>query len=246
MEPFSGAFELVDPRLIVVDHRYQRPEKQALIDRISTEFKWTSFGTVTCYRRNGVLYAVDGQQRLQAALQQDPVPKAVPTIVYPEETIQKEAKTFLDIQVNRKAVTALEKHKASILAKDPPTLAIVRAVEAAGFQIGEDAYDAKQIAAVRTLHKIYEDIGEEGVLQTLVQVRDAWGEDRAAITAPMLRGVGDVLEDLGDGYERAKVTAALRRSDPAALMRQSSAFRFEMGGSRRVNMRRAIQKLCRI
>lgn len=246
MEPFTGVFEMVDPKEIVIDHNYQRPEKETLVAQIGKEFNWTSFGTVSCYRRNGMLYAVDGQQRLKAALSLSDPPKEVPCIVFPEATVRDEAHTFLDIQINRKAVSAFEKHKAELIAKVPSALAIQRAVDSVGFNISGGDYNPNSVYAIRTLHYIYTLLGEEGVVQTLTQIRDAWSGDPTATRTQILRGVADVIAEKGDKYDRAAMTKALKRTTPADILRKARQHKWEMGGSSQVNIRRAFKTLAKL
>lgn len=246
MDAFNGVFEMINPREIVIDHNYQRPEKESLITQIAKDFDWASFGTVSCYRRNGMAYAVDGQQRLKAALSRQDPPAEVPCIVFPEATVVQEAGTFLDIQINRKAVSPYEKHKAELVAKVPSALAIQRAVESVGFNISGGDYNPNSVYAIRTLHYIYTLLGEEGVVQTLTQVRDAWSGDPTATRTQILKGVADIIAEKGDKYDRAAMTKALKRTTPADILRKARQHKFEMGGSTQVNIRRAFKSLAKI
>lgn len=246
MDAFNGKFEMVNPKEIVIDHRYQRPEKETLVVQIGKEFSWASFGAISCYLRNGLYYAVDGQQRLKAALSLKEPPTKVPCIVFPENTLVSEAHTFLDIQINRKAVTTYEKHKAELVAKVPSALAIQRAVDKVGFHISGGDYSPNSVYAIRTLHYIYTLLGEEGVVQTLTQIRDAWSGDPSATRTEILKGVADVIADRGDKYDRASVTKALKRTTPGDIMRKGREHRFNMGGSAQVNIRRAFKTLTKI
>jgi hypothetical protein len=244
--PFNGVFEMVDPKAIVIDHNYQRPEKETLVAQIAKEFNWASFGTISCYKRNGMYYAVDGQQRLKSALSLAEVPAEVPCVVFPEATAREEAGTFLDIQINRKAVSAFEKHKAELVARVPSALAIQRAVEHVGFNISAGDYNPNSVYAIRTLHYVYTLLGEEGVVQTLTQVRDAWPGDPTAVRTQILKGVADIIAEKGDKYDRAAMTKALKRTTPSDILRQARAHKFNMGGSVQVNIRRAFKTNAKI
>lgn len=250
MQPFDGTFEMIDPKKIVVDHRYQRPEKEGLIATISRDFAWSSFGALTCYWRGSIPYAVDGQQRLNAALLLDKPPRAVPCVVFSEATIEREAQSFLDIQINRKSVNPFEKHRAQILAKDPVALALERAVATVGFVIGQSS-EYGQVKAVRTLHGIYKDLAEEGVVQVMTQVRDAWPKDIGGPSEHLLRGVADVIMDMGgvgdeSKYNRAKLTTALRRSTPGDILSKAKLIHYETTASKRKCVRIAMKQLCKV
>lgn len=247
MEAWNGKFELVDPRLIVVDHRYQREEKANLIAAIAANPDWAAFGALSLYRRGDVLYCVDGQQRLRGVLNSASPPKVVPAVIQDQGTVVDEATTFAAINITRRAVESMEKHKALVSAKNATALAIDRAAEKAGFTIGVEVADPNTVMAISALYHIYSRLGEEGVVQTLVQARDSWPSDRLGVSAHLLRGISQVIIDLGDeGYNRGKVTAALSKTSPALILRQSEALRFDLGGSKQKNVRRAIKALCKI
>jgi Family of unknown function (DUF6551) len=262
MDEFSGTFELVDPHVILVDHLYQRGEKSTLIDAIASNPRWEMFGVVTCFVRerevNGktqrAFYAVDGQQRIRGVLKSENPPKAVPVVWYQLTNVSDEAAVFVRINEYRKALSALEKHKGKIVAKDPAATAIERAVELAGFTIGAEntrGESARTIHAIASLNWIYNLIGEEGVTQTLTQVREAWPDDKAGVESMMLKAIAQVIaEQQGSskngGYNRGALTRKLQQTTPSALFRKAEGLRFDMGGSRALNLRRALKQLAKV
>ena len=263
MDEFSGTFELVDPHLILIDHLYQRGEKSTLIDAIAANPRWEAFGVVTCFVRerevNGkmtrIYYAVDGQQRIRGVLKSESPPKTVPVVWYQLTNIADEAAVFVRINEYRKALSALEKHKGKIVAKDPAATAIERAVELAGFTIGAEnsgrSEGARTVHAIASLNWIYNLLGEEGVVQTLTQVREAWPDDRAGVESMMLKAIASVIaEQQGSskngGYNRGALTKKLQQTTPSALFRKAEGLRFDMGGSRALNLRRALKQLAKV
>jgi hypothetical protein len=248
MDEWNGTFEKVNPREIVIDHRYQRSEKPILIARIAENPDWAAFGALSCYRRDGLLVCVDGQQRLRGILSTDKPPLLVPCVIQEKAPVEKEARTFVTVNVNRTSVQSLEKHRGLVMAKDPAALAINRSVETAGFSLGQRSgtENPHTISAVASIYNAYNVLGEEGLLQLLVQLRDSWPNDGAAVGASIINGVRDVLVDLGDDYNRAKVTAALAKTSPALIMRKAKEIEFDIGGSMQINVRRAINKLCKL
>jgi hypothetical protein len=262
MDEFTGTFELVDPHLILIDHLYQRGEKSTLIDAIASNPKWEAFGVVTCFVRerevNGkkqrLFYAVDGQQRIRGVLKAEKPPKKVPVVWYALSNVQDEAAVFVRINEYRKALSAIEKHKGKIIAKDPAATAIERAVEKAGFTVGAETSrgeNARTIHAIASLNWVYNLIGEEGVTQTLTQVRDAWPDDKTGTDAMMIRAIAQVIaEQQGSsqngGYNRAALTRKLAGTTPSAIFRKAEGLRFDMGGSRAINLRRALKQLAKV
>jgi hypothetical protein len=122
MLPYNGTFELVDPNEIHFDRKYQRPQKWDLIAAIAQAPNWGAFGVVICSKREhagGLLYCLDGQQRLNGVLTSQEPPTAVPVLWFPVKTVKEEALLFTAININRKSVVALEKFQASITGEDP-------------------------------------------------------------------------------------------------------------------------------
>lgn len=248
MEAWNGTFELVDPKIIVVDHRYQRPEKTALIAAIAANPDWGAFGAISCFRRDTTYVCVDGQQRLRGVLTSENPPAKVPVVIQPKGSLQREAATFAAINITRRAVESMEKHTSLVVAKNPTALAIERALEKTGYSIDKDfrSGDPHTITAVSALYSIYSRLGEEGLTQVLVQARDAWPNDRLGVSAHLLRGVAQALIDQGESYNRAKMTTALAKTTPTLLLRKSEELRYDVGGSKQRNVRRALKALCKI
>lgn len=255
MHEWDGKFEMIDPTTILVDHQYQRQEKPGLIDAIASNPKWEVFGVIVCFtrERNGrkAVYCVDGQQRIRGVARSEAPPKAVPCILFELTGVREEAEVFVRINEYRKALSALEKHTGKIVAKDPAALTIEKVADRCGYTIGNsfDKYsDARTVQAIGTLNRIYNLIGEEGLEQTLVQVRDAWPDDRSGISQQIIMAVAQVIQEQtsNGGYSRNKLTTALAKSSPSTILRKADAMKFDMGGSKARNVRRAIKALCKV
>lgn len=253
MEEFKdsgGEFRLVDPKLIVIDTRYQRPDKPNLQAAIAQDPDWRAFGVVSLFDRKGVLICYDGQQRYKGVMKSAKPPTRVPALVFPAPPLDGEARSFLKLNVQRVAPRSYEKHEAAVTAKDEAALAIERAAATAGYTIGPGsgtkADDPNTITAVQALYWIYNRLAEEGTLQVLLQCRDAWTKETDGTNSSVMKGVAQVLIDLDVAYDRPKVTKALSRATPSEILRRATGMMFDMGGSKHVNIRRAIAELCKI
>jgi hypothetical protein len=243
MNGYHGTFELVDPRLIVIDKRYQRPQKNTLVQQIAQSPSWEAFGVPTCFKRpNGILYCADGQQRIAGVLRSEKPPKLIPVVWFEMEDLEDEAAVFARINEWRKSLLPLEKHKAKVVAKEPAALAVERAVEKAGYSLGGSTHlseEPRTIQAVAKINSIYNRIGEEGIVQTLTCIREAWPNDGNGISTHILGGVAELIEEQGDAYNRSKLVTALRKTTPGDVLRKSREMNLDFGGSRSANVRRA-------
>lgn len=247
MEPWTGEFKMLNPREIVVDHKYQRPEKPSLINHIASSFDWRTFGVVQCTRRDNTMhYCLDGQQRLRGALTLPKPPQLVPAIVHVVASVEEEARIFTEMNEHRKALASLEKFKGHVAAKTAHYVRINAAVEKVGFTIGESTNDARTIGAVAGLLDIYNQAGEEGLVHVLTAIRDAWPDDKYATSTYILKALGDIVAQSNGELNRAKLTAALSRTMPAKILRKAEETKLDYGGSKRVNVRRAFKALARI
>ena len=252
MEPYNGTLEMVDPFAIVVDHRYQRDIRPALVAAIAANPRWELFGVPVLFRReeggHSVYYCADGQQRIEGIKHTEDPPRLIPAVWFPVNHLADEAAVFVHINEYRIALSALQKHKGKLVAEDPATLAIERAVETAGLTIGGSSndQDARTIMAVSALYAIYERLAEEGLLQTLIVCRDSFEDDSGAFSAAVMRGVSTVIEEQDGSYDRQRLTTALRNTSVHQILRKAEEMRFNMGGSKAVNVRRAIKALARV
>lgn len=251
MDRYDGTFELLDPSLIVIDHKYQRPEKWDLIAKISGEPEWAAFGVVLCSKRKlpnkgALYYCLDGQQRLQGVLTSAVPPTTVPVLWFPVGSQIEEARLFSIVNEQRKAVNALEKYHSHMTMQDPRYLQITSAVERAGHTIGHSG--ERTIGAMEGLQSIYNKTGEQGVFVCVSAIGIAWPDDKMGRSTWILRALGDILADAqsNGGMSVAKLGGSLSKTTPGRILRKAEELRFEMGGSKRENVRRAFKTLAKI
>jgi len=247
-----GKNEMGDPMAVVVDHLYQRQEKPALIQRIAANFDPMRFGRPICFQREStMIYCVDGQQRLAGAKAAGL--RSVPLVVYPLVGIQREAEVFVAVNHARDALSGIEKHRGRIVAKENAAIEIERAVATAGFSIASNSDSPRAIAAIGALEYAHYHIAEDGIVQMLTVAREAWGDDKKLTKTAILRTLSDIIEEqrnqskgTNGGYSRPKLTAALRRTTPAQLLRKAEEIHFEQGTAKRESLRRAFTALAKV
>lgn len=248
MNGYNGQFMMVDPTEVLIDRRYQRAQKTTLVSHIAQNPRWDAFGVPTVFKRpDGRMFAADGQQRIAGVLASAKPPKEIPVVIFEVNNLPEEAEAFGLINEWRKALQPIEKHKAKIVSGDPAALAVERAVASAGFTIdtgvGSGPAHARTIQAVAGVNAIYNRIGEEGLHQTLLVIRDAWTDDPAALTAHILRGVGLLIEEQGENYNKTRLVNSLKKTQPYLIERKAEELRFKFGGSKPNNVRLAFQDL---
>lgn len=129
-----GALMWIDKTLINVDRRYQRDEKASKVLEIAGAWSWVAYGVLTIADRFGKYYAVDGQHRLLAALKRDDITK-VPCVVFKINEIETEAQGFLTSATNRRPISAFDRFKAQIAAKDGTALYVQKTMDQLGLSL---------------------------------------------------------------------------------------------------------------
>lgn len=240
IKPWNGEFRLVPVEDIEIDYNYQREPKK-LVDLIASEYDWAKYGALSgSSRENGKVYVYEGQQRFLAALRVGAT--HVPVVLFPMES-KGEANAFVDINVNRLHVSPFEKFMGRLHEQEPVVMLINKTVEEYGLTIssqtmgGDD--DIKNVTAISTLERIYNHQGEQGLRDTLAVVTTVWPNDRRARGSHVLQGIATFLQE-NEGVDTGEFAAALSETTPGDLIRKADSLRFDMGGSKRKNMQRAI------
>jgi len=135
-----------------LDERYQRGEVSAANTKwLADNLDWKEFGTLLVMQRaNGKCFVVDGRQRLTAIRLRGDIER-VPCIVSPSSGVAEEAARFLDVNVKRKNVSALERFKSAVTARMEPQMSIAQWLDANKFIVSPGAHKNTIIDFAATL-----------------------------------------------------------------------------------------------
>jgi hypothetical protein len=250
MEPYNGKLQMVDPKKVVVDHRYQRDEKQSLINAISANPKWELFGVLVLFEREGKpgnYYCADGQQRLRGVMGAEQPPEKAPAVVFTVPALRDEAAIYVQINEFRKALRPLEKHLGKVVAKDAAALSVEKAVLAAGFSIGQSP-STRTIEAPTSLYYAHNALGEQGLVQLLTVIKDAWPDDKQALSAMIIRTLSNIIEEKSSngGFSRSDLTRKLLKTSPGKIARKAEEIHFDTGKSKGDSTRAAFKVLAKV
>lgn len=130
----KGELAWVNKNTLSIDSSYQRNAKSAKVLKIAADWSWVGCGVIVVSRRNGLLYVVDGQHRVLAALKRDDITH-LPALIFDITEVNKEAEGFIDLNVNRKPLDFVYKYKALIVAGDKVALAVDDMLQKHGISI---------------------------------------------------------------------------------------------------------------
>lgn len=113
-----GRFAMISKHELVVDHTYQREQVRREILDIAAAWSWLKCTCLIVARRDHRFVIIDGQQRHAAAMKRSSIDQ-LPCLVFETQDVQEEATAFLGINTGRRVVSAVERHKAKLVAGDP-------------------------------------------------------------------------------------------------------------------------------
>lgn len=202
-ERLRPSFHWTKPSDLYVDETYQRPLSVERVWEIVTRFTWSLFNPlwIADRRRRGTLYVVDGRHRLAAAsiLGVKLLP-AVPCEIHVTESVEEEARIFVDLQERRRKISSAQRFAAKLVYGDPIALDLQKLMSKHGFKVPTETFGMSnataqnEITAIATLESIYRAGGKGRVDAVLSIIRDAWDGVPPTTSAYMLRAVNRVLE----------------------------------------------------
>jgi hypothetical protein len=138
-EPPTPAF--VGVERLEIDDSYQRSieggASQKLIHKIAENWDWRLCLPLLVSRRNGQMYVIDGQHRLEAARLRGDIPH-MPVVVFDFDDPKAEAELFVQANRSRRSMGKLDDFHAAIVAGDKKALAVNEVVTAAGLVVGRN------------------------------------------------------------------------------------------------------------
>lgn len=173
-------------RLMRVSPLAQRDIQQARVDYLVAHFDLEQIGTPTVSRRDGALYIIDGQHRVEALREIGWGDQQIQCWVYEDLTEQDEAEKFLQLN-NTLTVNAFSKFRVSVRAGRPDECAIDGVVQKTGLCISQDKVPGA-IAAVGTLRNLYVRSDAATLGRTLGLIRDAFGD--SGLQSAVIDGIG--------------------------------------------------------
>ena len=190
-----------------IDDEYQRSlsskSAQTLIRNISLGWNWQMCQTLeVALRPDGMLYVVDGQTRLNGALRRAELlqkagrPIDVPTLpclVTKVSSKSDEAATFTKINGSRRALNAVDIHRAKIVAGDKEACEVSELISSAGLKLAPHsnytAWKPLMLYCIPGITSAYKRHGRAITSNALVALAEAYPKD-------VLRYAGQILRAL--------------------------------------------------
>lgn len=229
-EPPELAMVLLDA--IRVDQSYQRPLKPKRVAQILRDFTWAQFGALMLVRQADGTYTVyDGQHRYEAA-SMHPQIMAVPAVIVELDQAFEEAEHFLGVNINRSAISTVEKYWAGIEAGDQAMMRICAVLEEAGCEVvpaGTKSPAPNRTSSIGAIGRALESYGDAAVTLACRTLTNAWSKDNGALNGTMIQALARLYRNNKDIISEERMTLKLTSKDRKILTGDAEALR-KMGG----------------
>lgn len=183
----------------------------------------------------------DGQHRVAAA-RAHPAIDEVPAAVIRIQTAQQEAEAFLGVNVNRSAISTVEKYHAGIEAADAEMIAVRDVLQKAGCEVvaaigvKPAANNTTAVTAVSRAIKTYGDAAVTAACRTLVA---AWSRDTGALHGVMIGSLSRLYRN-NPAMDADRMVARLRTKERKILTADAETIRKIGGGDAALNVSKAL------
>lgn len=224
-----GIFKEISKYSLHIDPMYQRVFSETRVMRMQREWSWVSCGVlVVSERQDGMIFVVDGQHRLQAAMRRSDI-DLLPCMVFECDELAEEASSFIDCNTARKPMASGDKFRARVVAGDPLAIWIDSQFKLHGLSAAESAKTTDSIACLDSCWKMA--ASNKDVFADVLRVACSLARPTNELITSLLIG--------GLSYLRRNISGAF--SDERFLRRaQSTGYRALVEAARRaaaVNVR---------
>lgn len=217
---------------IIVDSNYQRELRQKRVAQILRDFNWAHFQPVMlAEHENGMFSVFDGQHRVEAA-RLHPAITEVPASVVVFEKGCEEAGAFLGVNVNRSAITTVDKYWAGIEAGDEAMMRICAVLDDAGCEVvpaGTKSPGPNRTSSVGAIERAIRYYGDAAVTRACRTLVKAWPKDNGALNGVMIQALARLYRNNKSTISEERMVMKLTGKDRKILTADAEALR-KMGG----------------
>jgi hypothetical protein len=229
--------------VIRVDESYQRPLKKKRVAQILRDFRWAQFGALQLVDQgDGTFTVYDGQHRFAAA-KQHPHIQMVPCVIVVLDQAYEEAQSFLGVNINRSAISTVEKYWAGIEAGDEMMMRICAVLEDADCEVvppGTKSPAPNRTSSISAIQRSIERYGEEATTEACRTLIGAWPKDNAALAGVMIQALARLYRNNKNIIDRDRMIARLHGKDRKILAADANAMQRIGGGDAAVSLAKVL------
>ena len=231
---------------IIVDHNYQRELKPARVAQILRDFNWAQFGAVSLNEHDDGRFSVyDGQHRAAAA-RAHPDISEIPAVCVRVSGTAEEAQAFLGMNLNRTAVTTVERFWAGIEAGDKEMIRVREVLAAANCEVIQAVGvkpAANKTTAVTAVTRSIAKYGEASTSEACRILVAAWSSDPTALGATHIQALARLCRNNKAVIKSDRMIEKLRLTDRKTLAAQAETLRKIGGGDATLNLCKALVEI---
>lgn len=231
---------------IRIDDAYQRQLRKSRVAQILRDFTWAHFQPVMlAEHEDGTFTVFDGQHRVEAA-RQHPNVKDVPAAIVAFDESYQEAGAFLGVNVNRSAITTVDRYYAGLEAGDAEMMAVCAVLEEAGCEVveaGKYAPAPNRTAAVSAINRAIRLYGDWAVTEALKTLRQAWPKDVRALNGSLIIALSRLYKNNRRIMDRQRMAEKLVSKNRPILTADADALRKIGGGDAVMNLSKALVEI---
>lgn len=208
IQPPKGTLPVLQyclPGQLRIDPSYQREiddKGRVLVRKIAASWDWSLCQPlVVASRSDRSLYVIDGQHRLEAARMRGDIAQLPRLILHPADPAE-EAAAFVELNANRRPLTAYALFNGALAAGDELALRLDRLLSEAGLRFSGAADPARlkpgQLNNVGTVRKWHARNGDQRTRTALSCIARAFDGQVLTIAGSLFMGVAAVVLEHGD------------------------------------------------
>ncbi|MGG7535333.1 DUF6551 family protein [Rhizobium sp. 12,4] len=231
---------------IRVDASYQRPLKEKRVKQILRDFSWKQFGTLMVVDQGDGSYTVyDGQHRHAAACRHPGIIE-VPAAIVTLDQAYEEAQSFLGVNINRSAISTVEKYWAGIEAGDEKMMQICSVLEDAGCEVvppGTKSPGPNRTSSISAIQRSIERYGDWAVTEACKTIVAAWPRDNAALSGVVIQSLARLFKNNRKVIDRERMVMKLVGKDRKILAADAEALKRIGGGDAAVSLAKVLVEI---
>lgn len=205
-----------------MDAEYQRSTdnqaSQRLITSIAVNFDWRLCLPLVVSRRESTFAIIDGQHRFLAARMRGDLPD-LPCCVFTFDSLEEEARMFIAMNRQRKAMNRLDDFHAALAAGDSIAHEIRQLVTDAGLTIARNtastSWKPGEIAFTASIASTLRKHGPAIVSAALTNIAEAFPDQKVVHCGSIFLGLVKVLTSPPEGFDPDRLFRALLKYDAA-------------------------------
>lgn len=202
---------------------YQREIKREKVNKIVKNFMPDIVGIGLVSFRNGLIWGLDAQHRIEALKEQGYTEILCQVLV--GLTYEEECRRFNILNTGRTQLTSNQVFHCRVEEKEPVAMALIELFKKYRFGYNKDASTKQDniIGAVSKFDKMYKTYGSDMVERVLEVLRSAWFGDKNSLSSAIITGLSTFLAE-NENIDTLVLIKALEKISPNVLIAQANSY----------------------